>query len=249
MPQDKTRPERVVQPDARGYTKEQEADILKFYPPANPTPEQEAVIVDIASLDHRSLHRLRPGSSERQEVKRLLWNAVTACCERGSASQARLLYKKAEDAYYDFVQVRNRLRYLVGMLIGVLAAAVLGTCVVLLGGQLEPYVSPGLLPLMMLFAGLGSIASVLGRLSSIDLRQEPSEVMILISGATKPLVAIIFAVVVFLILDSKVLDIKIGTSAGGGKNDGIYLVTSFLCGFSERFATDIISRVSFEKKT
>jgi hypothetical protein len=60
---------------------------------------------------------------------------------------------------------------------------------------------------------------------------------------------LIFAVVVFLILDSKVLDIKIGTSAGGGKNDGIYLVTSFLCGFSERFATDIISRVSFEKKT
>ena len=52
-----------------------------------------------------------------------LSNAVTACCERGSASQARLLYKKAEDAYYDFVQVRNRLRYLVGMLIGVLAAA------------------------------------------------------------------------------------------------------------------------------
>ena len=116
-----------------------------------------------------------------------------------------------------------------------------------MSGHLEPYVAPRLLLLILLFAGLGSIASVLSRLSSIDLRQEPSYVMVMLSGATKPIVAIIFAIVVFLILDLKVLDIQFGSSTGP-KSNGIYLVSSFLCGFSERFATDIISRVSFGKK-
>ncbi len=236
----------VIQPDVTGYTPEQEDDILKFYPPPRPTPEQDAFIADVCSLDHRSLHRLSPKSRERQEVKRLLWNAVTACVERDSISQACLLYKKAEQAYYDYVQIRNRLRYLVGMMIGILFAAALGGALMAISDYLKPYVAPNLLLLILLFAGLGSVASVLSRLSSIDLRQEPSDFMIILSGATKPLVAIIFAIVVFLILDLKVLDIQFGSSSGV-KSNGIYLVSSFLCGFSERFATDIISRVPLGK--
>jgi hypothetical protein len=237
----------IIQPDATGYTPEQEADILKFYPPPNPTPEQDAFIADVASLDHRSLHKLSPTSTERQEVKRLLWNAVTAAFERGSILQARLLYQKAEQAYYDHVQIRNRLRYLLGMAIGILVAAMLGGTLMLIAGYLEPYVAPSLLLLLLLFAGLGSVASVLSRLSSIDLRQEPSDVMIILSGATKPIVAIVFAIVVFLILDLKILDIQFGSSTGSRRN-GLYLVSSFLCGFSERFATDIISRIPLGKK-
>ena len=66
------------QPNAIGYTPEQEADILKFYPPPAPTPEQTALIVDIVSLDHR----LAPQTRQRQEVKRLLWNAINASFER-----------------------------------------------------------------------------------------------------------------------------------------------------------------------
>jgi hypothetical protein len=91
------------------------------------------------------------------------------------------------------------------------------------------------------------MARFVSRLPSIDLRQEPSDVMIILSGATKPIVAIIFAIVVFLILDLKVLDIQFGSSTGPRSN-GLYLVSSFLCGFSERFATDIISRIPVGKK-
>ncbi len=236
----------VIQPDVTGYTPDQEADILKFYAPPDPTPEQDSFIADVCSLDHRSLHRLSPKSRERQEVKRLLWNAVTACFERDSISQGRLLYEKAEQAYYDYVQIRNRLRYLFGMIIGILFAAALGGALMAIADYLDPYVAPNLLLLILLFAGLGSVASVLSRLSSIDLRQEPSDFMIILSGVTKPLVAIIFAIVVFLILDLKILDIQFGSSSDT-KNDGIYLVSSFLCGFSERFATDIISRVPLGK--
>ena len=67
--------------------------------------------------------------------------------------------------------------------------------------------------------------------------------MIILSGATKPIVAAIFAIVVYLVLDLNVLDIQFGGVKSNG--NGIYLVSSFLCGFSERFATDIISRVPF----
>jgi len=133
------------------------------------------------------------------------------------------------------------------MAIGILAAAMLGGTLMLIAGYLEPYVAPSLLLLILLSAGLGSVASVLSRLPSIDLRQDPSDVMIILSGATKPIVAIIFAIVVFLILDLKVLDIQFRSSTGPRSN-GLYLVSSFLCGFSERFATDIISRIPLGKK-
>ena len=123
----------------------------------------------------------------------------------------------------------------------------LGGTLMLIAGYLEPYVAPSLLLLILLSAGLGSVASVLSRLPSIDLRQDPSDVMIILSGATKPIVAIIFAIVVFLILDLKVLDIQFRSSTGPRSN-GLYLVSSFLCGFSERFATDIISRIPLGKK-
>jgi len=245
MPIEKPTHQPIIQPRVTGYTPKQEADILKFYPPPHPTPEQDVFIADVVSLDHRSLQRLSPSSDERQEVKRLLWNAVTACFERDSVSQARLLYKKAEQAYYDYVQIRNRLRYLLGMGIGILAAAALGRALMLIE-PLEPYVTASLLFLIVFFAGLGSVASVLNRLSDIDLRQQPSDLMIILSGATKPVVASILAIVVFLILDLKVLDIQFGSPSGDNGN-GIYLVSSFLCGFSERFATDIISRVPLGK--
>jgi hypothetical protein len=232
-----------VQPHATGYTPEQEADILKFFPPSSPTSEQDAFIADVVALDHRSLQRLKPKSSERQEVKRLLWNAIIAGLQNGSMPQARLLYQKAENAYYDYVQIRNRLRYLLGMALGIFISATLGGALMLVAHRFEAYISPGLLVMIMLFAGLGSVASVLSRLSSIDLRQQPSDFMIILSGATKPVVAIIFAIVVFLILDMKILDVRFGSATDSGNK--LYLVSSFLCGFSERFATDIISRIPF----
>jgi hypothetical protein len=44
-----------------------------------------------------------------------------------------------------------------------------------------------------------------------------------------------------LILDLKIVGVTFCTSSET-KTDEIYLISSFLCGFSERFAEDIISR-------
>ena len=215
-----------------------EEDVLKFPAPTNASPDQEALIADIVALDHRSIFALKPKTWERKEVKRLLWNATNTLSKQPHVS--RLLYQKAEAEYYRHVRARNRSKYLLGMVIGVLVAGTFGT---LIGtfGPLEPYVSDQLLFLFLLFAGMGSIASVLTRLSSIDLDQDASNFLIIVSGATRPIVAIFFALVVYLILDLKILGIQFVTPSQPQK-DGVYLISSFLCGFSERFAEDIISR-------
>ena len=227
-----------------GYTQEQEQDLVRFYAPNDLDADGQALVADVVALDHRSLRRLGVRSPERQEVKRLLWNGVNAAFNGGNINEGRLLYQRAEKAYLDHVQVRNRLRYLLGMALGTAAAGALGALLAPWASFLEPFVSGRLLALLLIFAGLGSMTSVLGRLPSIDLRQEPSDLMVIISGATKPLVAIVLALVVFLILDLKIVEIHIG-NAEGEKAQELYLITSFLCGFSERFASDIIGRVPF----
>jgi hypothetical protein len=235
-----------LQSSVSGYTEEQENDLVRFAAPNDGTPEQQALVADIVALDHRSLRRLGVRSPIRQEIKRLLWNAsnVGFIGTESGTNEGRLLYQKAELAYFDFIQVRNRLRFLLGMGIGTVVTAILGSLLAPRASFLEPYVASHLLGLLMLFAGLGSITSVLGRLTSIDLRQETSDAMLVISGAAKPLVAIVLAIVVFLILDLKIVEIHVG-NAEGERANGLFLITSFLCGFSERFASDIIARVPF----
>jgi hypothetical protein len=227
-----------------GYTPEQAADLVSFYLPENPTHGQESLTADVVALDHRSLRRLGAKSPERHEIKRLLCNAVIAAFSDGETNVGRLLYQKAEQTYYDHIQTHNRLRFLLGMVIGTTCASALGSVSSPLASFLRPYVPAKLLGLFLVFSGLGIITSVPGRLSSLELRQESNDLMLLISVATKPLVAIVLAVVVFLALELKIVEIHVG-DLEGDKANGLYLISAFLCGFSERFASDIIARVSF----
>ena len=92
-------------------------------------------------------------------------------------------------------------------------------------------------------SNIGSLTSVLTRVSSIDLREETSKFSVYISGFSRPLIATVLAVVVNVIVSGRIVEIAIG-APGNGKGSGC-LVISFLCGFSERFAQDIIARVPF----
>jgi hypothetical protein len=170
-------------------------------------------------------------------------NAVSFLFQR-DVTEGRVILGEAEKVYYHHNQTRNRIRYLSGALFGTLAAGLIAAASVLLSKSLSKFVEPQLLILMFVFAGVGSLASVLTRISSIDLRRETSNFSVYVSGFSRPLVAIFLAVIVYLVLDAKILDVHFGSPLDA-RQDGIYLVTSFLCGFSERFAQDIISRVPF----
>jgi hypothetical protein len=160
---------------------------------------------------------------------------------------ARVLFRRAETAYLLYNQVRNRMVYLSGSIVGIGAALLLGLLILFTsistGVPSDLLIAPKLLIIIVLFSGIGSTTSVLTRLSSIDLREEISKFLVFVSGFSKPFVATAFAVVVYLILKNKIVGITVGGTSGGD-NDGVYAVTSFMCGFSERFANDIISRVT-----
>jgi hypothetical protein len=99
------------------------------------------------------------------------------------------------------------------------------------------------------FAGMGTVVSVLTRLRSLDLTDETSRNLVLISGASRPLIAVIFASVTFVMLKHQMIPLQIGTPSSGSPapsgQAGLVLVASFLCGFSERFATDLLSSLPF----
>ena len=216
---------------------------LEFGLPTNATSEQRTLTADIVALDHRAHEQLGPGTPEWREVLGVLTNAANMDTY-GEVSQGRMLYKQAEDAFFRYFEARNRIRYLLGLGLGVGICTLFSSALFLIARSLsQPFIKPGLLPLLCLFAGMGSLTSVLTRLDQIDLRFATSVQLVMISGAARPVIAICFALVVYLILDLKLLDIKFGAPTEQNHNS-IFLISSFLCGFSERFAQDILSKVA-----
>jgi hypothetical protein len=213
-------------------------------PPENASAELKALAADIVSLDHRIHEQLGPDTPEWREVMGILVNAASIGVMANQAPQGRLLYKQAEDAFLRYFEARNRIRYLIGLGLGVIVCTLFSSGLYFIARSLsQPFVKPGLLPLLCLFAGIGSLTSVLTRLDQIDLRFATSTSLIMISGAARPVIAICFALVVYLILDLKLLDIRFGAPTDQNQNS-IFLISSFLCGFSERFAQDILTKVA-----
>jgi hypothetical protein len=134
---------------------------------------------------------------------------------------------------------------MLGSLAGIVATTLLGLLIWFVSWSLSNnhFIDPQLVIILVLFAGIGSVTSLLQRISSIDLREEINRSFVFISGGSKPFVATAFAIIVYFILENKIVGITVGNPSGSD-HTGVYIVTSFLCGFSERFATDIISHVS-----
>ncbi len=217
---------------------------LEFGLPVNATEEQKALAADIVALDHRAHEQLGPDTPEWKEVMGVLRNAANVGLVYNEVPQARLDYKLAELAFLRYFEARNRIRYLLGLGVGVGVCTLLSGLLYVTAKSLsEPFIKPGLLPLLCLFAGLGSLTSVLTRLDEIDLKFATSTKLVVISGAARPVVAICFALAIYLVLDLKLLDIKFGSPTEQNANS-IFLISSFLCGFSERFAQDILSKVT-----
>src|SRR6476660_6469573 len=205
--------------------------LITFSPPDDPTPEERKLIADFVILDHLKQNQLRESSREWDQVHKLLYNVIVLLHARDAAG-ARAILEDARQMYFAHNQCQNRIRYLIGAVAGTVVAALLGAALLLLSTKLgeAPFIKPQLLILILVFAGIGSTTSILTRLASMDLRAETSTFSVYVSGFARPFVAVSFAVVVYFILDAKMLNIRIGTTVGDD-SPGIYVVTSFLCGF------------------
>jgi hypothetical protein len=217
------------------------ANLLHSGLPEKLGPEQRDLRTQIIILKQRADRQLTKDTCEWHQVLRLLANTLE-CIAAGDAAHGRSIFQEAESIYYRYNETKNRIRYLIGALIGIGIAAPLGW---LLSELAAPLIHvQGASILIFVFAGIGSLTSVLTRISSIDLREETSNFSVYLSGFSRPLVATVLAVIVNVIVNGGIVDIKLGSS-GDGKSGAGCLVISFLCGFSERFAEDIIARVPF----
>jgi hypothetical protein len=86
---------------------------------------------------------------------------------------------------------------------------------------------------------LGSVVSLLLRLSEFENTKGRSQMFLTLTGATLPIVGGVFGAFVAVLLSAKVVNISIG--GADGINVWLYIVVGFLSGFSERFSRGFIS--------
>lgn len=220
--------------------------LVTFSMPHDLSGEESELAKEIVRIDHRSLHTLPPKSKERSEIRDLLINVVRLFQSRQTKA-ARSLLHHVEGVYFQHIQARNRLRYLIGMLVGIAAIMSLGFLLVRVSTALEGVISAEVLLMVFLFAGMGALTSVLIRLSSIDLRDQTSIWMVVVSGIARPVTAVFLALVVCLMFGLRIIEFHIGVPASDGSSGSVppslLFVVAFLCGFSERFAKDVLARV------
>jgi hypothetical protein len=207
--------------------------------------EQTLLIADIRALEQKVIQR-RLWSAP--SVRELLQGAADATVHADALDKAREAFDKAEKVFQDDVQTKNRMFYLIGALFGTVTAGVMTWAVLRLAKWwgVTTLAATDTVITLFVFAGMGSAASVLTRLSTIDLKDELRKKWVVISAGTRPLLAIAFASVIYVILKGKIVAFQ-------GFDDDEHLlpliwVAAFLCGFSERFAVDILDRVPFTKQ-
>jgi hypothetical protein len=89
-----------------------------------------------------------------------------------------------------------------------------------------------------IFGCLGSVVSILLRLSEFETTKGRSREFLFLSGSTLPIVGGIFAAVVAALLASNIVSFNF---AGGQINIWLFVVIGFLSGFSERFTRNLLS--------
>ena len=216
------------------------SDLLDLPEAANGT--ECRLIAEVAILDSRSLHAFGAGSPARKQVKELLRHSLRSDL---ACHEARFL-NRAMQTFRDRVLSRNRTRYIVGVLLGMIP---LGGLALLANSLDEDAVqhlgmeSALCCSWTVLFAGMGALCSVFTRLGTIDMCDETNALFIYLSGVFRPFTATIFAITIIQILRLNALSMN---SSGAVRPDELhvhlYFLVAFLSGFSERFASDLIGR-------
>ena len=85
---------------------------------------------------------------------------------------------------------------------------------------------------------IGSTVSILARIKDFTPVKDPHLNILIMTGLFKPITGMAFALFVYLVLRSNIISLDIDI-----KNEHyFYAAISFVSGFSERYARDIISR-------
>jgi hypothetical protein len=206
------------------------------------SPEVRQVIWEIRALVERINYQKWPFSDEWQvRIDGMVDIAIRA---DGLALVRPMLLKATTELQAIWLS-RSRRRYATGVLMGLGGGLLLTVAAWFIGRWLPTQItSPEEIFALVFFTSAGSFASVMGRLGTIDIGEASDRALLTFSAIGRPVVALAFASVVFVIFKNRVI-----TSAGCTKETedmcrAILWVAEFLTGYSERFAPDLLARAT-----
>jgi hypothetical protein len=205
------------------------------------SPDQIAVRTRVEVLRTRVAWRTL---WSKKEIEAYLAGALAAAETPEGVLVANKLFDEAQELFGRTLQTNNRNWYVGALLIGVLVcgAITLGAVRLSLEAIGSKLAAPGTIGALFVFAGMGSITSVLSRLDKLDFQEEVNRKYVIASGLARPLVAFFFACVVYIALENRLITLG-GLSDTPERKEAMFWIAAFLCGFSERFAEDLLQRV------
>jgi hypothetical protein len=215
---------------------------IKITLPANITAEQIVLVAKIRAQEERLYQR---GSWSHNEIKVLLQGAADAAILGNNVKMGSELLHDANAVFLQTLQTANRNYYLAALIAGILVVAGIAWFVIYLANdKFGNLAEQSILISLFAFAGMGSITSALIGLPNLDLKNELSRKFVIYLAIAKPLIAISFASVVYVILKNNLVTIASNFDGDNGGKEAFLWVAAFLCGFSERFAVGILNQVS-----
>jgi hypothetical protein len=217
--------------------------------PANATAADMALRAEI-----RTIHR--QAYTDLAFIDRCRWagyNSVESklriaaeSLQAGLHDEAARLVASAQATYREQLGAQRKIWYLCGVLIGIGLLGVLVLALQAASNSLGNVISQQFALQLLLFAGMGTLASVLMRLGSFKIETYATRALVMISGISRPLVAVFVTFAMYTILKSHLQTVTVNGKDLTNVNQSsyVYFTAAFLCGFSERFGKDLISRAS-----
>jgi hypothetical protein len=222
---------------------------LEFDLPDGADEQTQAVYASIrnvhrqAYIDLAFLGRCRWNGYASVESK--LRIAATAL-QRGARSRAQSLVQEARATYREQHAAQRKVSYLAGVALGVGLLGLLQLALHRSIDSLNGVITEQFALQMVLFAGMGTLASVLTRIGQFKIDTYATRSLVVISGASRPLVAafVAFAAYAFLRSDLATVTVNGNNVSDVSNATFIYLSAAFLCGFSERFGKHVIDQAA-----
>jgi len=166
--------------------------------------------------------------------------------QNGARRRAEELVHEAQATYREQLAAQRKVWYLTGVALGIGLLAILQFTLQRSIDSLGGVITEQFALQIVVFAGMGTLASVLTRLNQFHIDVYATRSLVVISGASRPLVSAFAAFATYTIFRSNLEPITINGTDLANVNDAayVYLTAAFLCGFSERFGKDVIDKAA-----
>lgn len=216
-----------------------EINYLNICIPTDASAQKIEILTKIRQLEQRII---KVPCWSIKEIITLLEGARDAAMIGNDIEIANQLLVQANNEFRNNSQIKNRNWYAISIVLGVLLALLVCAIIPALPKEwTENLTDVSTITSLVFFAVLGSATSIFTRLPDLDFRDESSKKYVIYSAISRPFVAIAFASIVYIILKNQFIPIQFKSD---DSKEATYWLAAFLCGFSERFAPELLNKIS-----